>query len=161
LVGGLLGREDVAEEVISDINARLSDIRSQVKNIDTALAQAGKSRHRAAIYDANGYTSGNDSLRGEAMMLAGWHNVASDIGIDTYGVIHLENLIRLEPEALILSPYSKGTFSRAQMVAKHPSIRKSGLDPILVDLPSNQSICAGPWSVNIIETLLDAQGLID
>jgi len=161
LVGTLLGKEEAADSIIEDIDSRLSDIQTRVTSIDKALLESGKKRHRAAIYDANGYTSGNDSLRGEAMNLAGWHNVASDIGIASYGVIHLENLIRLKPEALILSPYSKGTFSRAQMVAKHPSIRKSGLDPILVNLPSNQSICAGPWSVNIIETLLDAQELIN
>jgi len=161
LVGSLLGRDEAANAVIDDIRSRLSDIRLRVEAMDKSLAQSAKTRHRAAIYDANGYTSGINSLRGEAMNLSGWHNVASDIGIDNYGVIHLENLIRLEPEALILSPYSKGTFSRAQMVAKHPSIRQSGLDPVLISLPSNQSICAGPWSVNIVETLLSAHERVE
>jgi len=156
-VGKLLNREIAAKQIINDVNKRLANIRKRVHALDEARKIAGAERPRAAVYDANGYTAGISSLRGEAMDLAGWHNVAADIGIDTYGIIHLENLIQLNPDAIIESPYSAGTFSRAQMVASHPSIRQSGLDPLLVTLSSNKTICAGPWSVDVIETLLSAQ----
>ncbi|MFT5048203.1 MAG: hypothetical protein ACI8UP_005204, partial [Porticoccaceae bacterium] len=35
--------------------------------------------------------------------------------------------------------------------------RQAGLNPMIVALPSNQTICAGPWSVDIVAQLLEAR----
>ena len=91
------------------------------------------------------------------MARAGWHNVAVDKGIESYGVLALEDMIQLAPQALIESPYSRGTYSRGQMLADHPALRQAGLDPMIISLPSNWTICAGPWLIDVIEQLVDAR----
>lgn len=157
LVGRILDQEVKAATIVESLRVRLSAINLRVDRLDSRMHNHGQSRPKAAVYDPNGYTVGPQSLRGEAMSLAGWHNVAQDRGIETYGVIHLEDLIKLAPAALIESPYSADTYSRGQMVAKHPALRQSGLNPMIVSLPSNQTICAGPWSIDVVAKLLEAR----
>ncbi len=156
-VGRVLHRESQAEEQIAALTARLARIDERVAVLNLSQSGSGLDLPRAAVYDANGYTVGLKSLRGEAMRRAGWHNVATDMGVESYGVLQLEDMIRLAPEALIESPYSQGTYSRGQMLAEHPALRRSGIDPMVISLPSNETICAGPWLVDVIERLLFAR----
>ncbi|MGQ7846152.1 ABC transporter substrate-binding protein [Granulosicoccus sp. 3-233] len=156
-VGKVLQRESEAEQQIAVLEQRLAAVDERVQALNRMQEHSGVEAPRAAVYDANGYTVGPKSLRGEAMRRAGWHNVASDLGVESYGVLQLEDMIRLAPEALIESPYSEGTYSRGQMLAEHPALRQSGLDPLVVSLPSNETICAGPWLVDVIEHLLTAR----
>ncbi len=156
-VGQLLHRQTQAERQIAALEKRLALVDERVRALNRQREDTGVDVPRAAVYDANGYTVGPGSLRGEAMRRAGWHNVATDMGVESYGVLQLEDMIRLAPQALIESPYSKGTYSRGQMLAEHPALRKSGLDPMIIALPSNETICAGPWLVDVIERLLVAR----
>lgn len=156
-VGKVLHREAQAEVLITQLQERLARVDERVALLNKSDEEQGISRPRAAVYDTNGYTVGPQSLRGEAMRRAGWHNVATELDVESYGVLQLEDMIRLAPEALIESPYSPGSYSRGQMLAEHPALRKAGLDPMIVTVPSNQTICAGPWLVDVIEQLLSAR----
>lgn len=149
-MGELLGRSEYADLIVDSLEQKLEALDARVKLLSRA-------RPRVAVYDTNGYTIGDGTLRGEVINRAGWYNVASDEGIDGYGVLGLENLINLKPQALIESPYSSGSYSRGQALTRHPAIRASGLDPAIIRVPSNQTICAGPWTVDVIEQLAEAR----
>lgn len=118
-----------------------------------ALSVVTEPKPRAAVYDPNGYTVGDKSLRGQSLNLAGWHNVARDKGIDSYGSLSLESLILLQPDAMFESPYSPDTWSRGQALSVHPAIRQRGLNTKVIHLPSSNTICGGPWTVDLIKTL--------
>jgi len=133
--------------------ARGQTLIEQFKARLIALNPPTDDRPRAAIYDPNGYTVGDLSLRGQALQLAGWHNVATDLGISNYGSMSLESLISLKPEALVESPYSKNTWSRAQALNDHPAIKQQGLKTKVITIPSAQTICGGPWTIDVIESL--------
>jgi len=152
-MGELLEREQEAAKVINEIRRRLVAIEKKVSAFSGITP-------RAAVFDTNGYTVGRESVRGEILALAGWLNVAEELGIESYGVLGLEQLITLKPQALIESPYSEGTYSRGQMLSSHPAIRASGLDPLIIRVPSSQTICAGPWTVDVIEQLLEAREML-
>lgn len=107
----------------------------------------------AAVYDPNGYTVGPESLRGQSMTLAGWRNAGELAGVRDYGSLSLETMVRLQPEALIDSPYTLNTYSRAEALAQHPALRGTGLHPKIISVPSNMTICDGPWILDTIETL--------
>ena len=149
-VGELLSQQDKATTIIDDVNTRLALIADRVSQLDE------NDKPTIAVYEPNGYTVGNQTLRGQLMNLAGWHNVATTQNIETYGVLDLEQMIGLRPQALMESPYSEDTYSRGQMLTQHPAIRASGLNPKIIKVPSNQTICAGPWAVDLIEQLLSA-----
>lgn len=141
-----LGRKAAGEEILASLKARLA-----------ALPEAGESPPRAAIYDPNGYTVGRNSMRGQMLELAGWRNVATERGIESYGSLPLETLLKLAPDALISSPYSAGTWSRAQALNSHPALTARGLDSKVINVPSAMTICSGPWTMDVIEELVAAR----
>lgn len=154
-MGELLSQQQKAATIVNDVKTRLVSIAERVKQLDA------NKKPTIAVYDPNGYTVGADSVRGQIINLSGWHNVATTQGIDTYGVLNLEQLISLRPQALVESPYSEATYSRGQMLTQHPAIRASGLNPQIIKVPSNQTICAGPWVVDVIEQLLSANPALE
>jgi len=141
-VGGWLQQGARAQSLVDQMNNRLSD-----------LPPVPASRPRAAIYDPRGYTVGAGTLRGQILDLAGWHNVSDDRGIQQYGTLALETVLKLEPDVLISSPYSADTWSRGQAVNRHPALLGSGSGIDVVHVPSAQTICGGPWTVDVVEKL--------
>ena len=141
--------------------ARGKQITDTMKQGLAALPKPQHPRPRAAIYDPRGYTVGRDSLRGEMLELAGWHNVASEKGIESYGTLALETVLKLDPDILVESPYSAGTWSRAQAQNSHPALLKRGLRATVITIPSAQTICGGPWSLGVVERLLEARQVLE
>ncbi len=141
-VAGWTGQQARGQAIIADLKQRLQN-----------LKPVTEPRPVAAAYDPNGYTSGAGSLRGQLMELSGWRNAATDAGIESYGQLSLEQIINIAPDALIDSPYSPGTYSRAQMTSQHPALLKAGLDPHIISIPSRMMVCAGPWTVDVLERL--------
>jgi len=131
----------------------VSQLRERMESQQQALAGQQSPNPSAAYYDPNGYTVGRKTLRGLALELAGWTNVSAQWGIEHYGSMPLESMVGLAPDAIIDSPYSEGTYSRAQQVLQHPALRQRGLNPLVISIPSRQTICAGPWTVDMIEQL--------
>ncbi len=137
-----VGHEDRGSEVVEKLRLRLKN-----------LEKPREPKPLAAGYDPNGYTSGALSVRGQIMEYAGFSNVASLAGIDSYGKLSLEAIINLQPDALIESPYSPGTYSRAQAMSQHPALLAAGLDPHVIHIPSRMTVCGGPWTIDVIESL--------
>jgi len=133
--------------------ALVDRLRKRVTLQQQSLARQSQINPTAAYYDPNGYTVGRKTMRGHALELSGWTNVAAEWGIEHYGAMPLESLVTLAPDALIDSPYSEGTYSRAQQVLLHPALHQRGLDPMVISIPGRQTICAGPWTVDMIEML--------
>ena len=140
----LLGQEKRGKEIIQAMSDRLKTI-TQPGNVTTAP--------RGVLYEPNGYTAGAQTLRGELIRLAGWHNIAQEIGIQGVGVIGLETLILAGPDRVILSPYAPGTHSLGQRVLDHPAVRKvtSGRDPVIV--PPKLWMCGGPMNAEAVARL--------
>ncbi len=149
-VSAWLGHQSRGDTIVSDLNRRLNAIKISLQ--DEQHTSSGE-LPVAAVYDPNGYTSGAQSLRGQMMELSGWSNAAELAGIQQFGQLSLESIIRLKPDALISSPYSPGTYSRAQAMSKHPALRASGVNPHIIHIPSRKTVCAGPWTIDVIEQM--------
>jgi len=142
LIAKLSGHPERGAEIIKTMQERLAK-----------LPAANPQAPLAAVYDPNGYTVGPESLRGQSMRLAGWRNAGELAGVRDYGSLDLETLVRLQPDALIDSPYTINTYSRAEALSKHPALRGAQLNPHIISVPSNMTICDGPWIMDTIETL--------
>jgi len=143
LVAGWVQQPKRAEGLRLELNRRLD-----------AIPEHQEPKPKAAIYDPNGYTVGKETMRGDMLDRSGWHNVALDKGIGSYGTLSLETLISLDPDVLIASPYSAGTWSRAQSLNAHPALDQTGVGSKVIEFPSAQTICGGPWSVDVVERLV-------
>ena len=137
-----VGKKERGDNIVAGLRDRL------------ALIQPPQEpRPVVAVFDPNGYTSGTATLRGELMELAGFRNAASIAGIESYGKLTLESIISLDPDALIESPYSPGTWSRAQAMSQHPALLDAGINPHVIHVPSRMTVCGGPWTIDVLETL--------
>jgi len=145
-VAAWLGHSDKGLAMVARLRKRLARQKQR-------LAKQNAVYPTAAYYDPNGYTVGGKPLRGRALELAGWTNVAADWGIEHYGNIPLESMVALAPDALVDSPYSEGTYSRAQQMVQHPALRRQGLDSMVISIPGRQTVCAGPWTVDMVDLL--------
>lgn len=110
-VGAALGREAEAEQVADAYRQRLTAMR----------ASAPAARRTAAFFYANGYSLGEGGLAGEILDLAGYDNIAAEMGIPWGGVLPLETLVMADPDLIIRAAPYKGA-SRSEEIMTHPAL---------------------------------------
>ena len=142
-MGHVLGQEAKAAGLVAQFEATLAEYRADVAN-----------RPKAALYHANGYTSGDRSLAGEILTVAGFENIAASAGYAGGGVMPLEVLAMAQPEAVIQSaPYGGG--SRAEEIMDHPvvaALRENGEAGGLTD---HDWMCGTPFVLQAIADMTD------
>ncbi len=148
-MGALLGREAAAEALLAAFDADLARLEGD----------APDPRPRAALYAANGYTSGSDSLSGRIVALGGFANIADGAGIAGGGVLPLELLLLSRPDMLILDrPYAG--HSRSEEILDHPALVSARSWIPAAALSSPDWICGTPFILRAATALRDArQGL--
>ena len=109
--GELLGHTDRAKLLITNFESRLAELKSGIKN-----------KPRAALYYANGYTTGENTLAGQILDLAGFSNIASEVDIHWGGTLPLELLIMSKPDVVITGTTYPGS-SRSEEILKHPALK--------------------------------------
>ena len=110
-MGLLIGHSDRAKRMIDDFNFRLEELSSGITE-----------RPRAAIYSANGYTTGTDTLSGQILKTAGFRNITEEVGMSFGGTLPLETLIMLKPDLVITGKAYPG-HSRSEEILTHPVLR--------------------------------------
>jgi iron complex transport system substrate-binding protein len=112
LVGGAIGRERRATEVVTAMHAMMRRIEA-----------ARPARPRAAIVvRPGGFTVGEHSLADTLMKLAGLTNIAAEHGLDRWGSLSMETLLTSRPDLVILTPYHASEPSLANAVLQHPAL---------------------------------------
>lgn len=138
LMGGFLGREDAAADLLARFDAGLAATRDD------------RDRGRAALYYANGFTSGRDTLAGTILHAAGYRNIAEDYGItDTRG-LPLELLVMARPDRLITGAKWPGQ-SRGEAILDHPAL--TDIAPEAAEVTDRDWVCGTPFILRAIEAL--------
>ncbi|QPM91206.1 Vitamin B12-binding protein [Pseudooceanicola algae] len=139
-VGAALGRDAAAADLIADFDARLDALRVQTTRNPTA-----------AIYYANGYTTGDRTLAGQILMAAGFENIAGDMG---GGHLPLERLVMARPEALITgSPYPGA--SRSEEILRHPAVAALRDQSALRVVADRDWLCGTPHVLKAVAALAE------
>lgn len=142
-MGHVLGQDATAAQLVAGFQATVSRYRAKVAN-----------RPTAALYHANGYTSGDRSLAGEILTLAGFENVAASAGYAGGGVMPLEVLAMAQPRAVIQSaPYKGG--SRAEEIMDHPVVAALRKDGEAGGLTDHDWMCGTPYVLQAIADMTD------
>ncbi|MEM8570644.1 MAG: ABC transporter substrate-binding protein [Pseudomonadota bacterium] len=140
-MGAVLGREAAAQALVEDYDRRLAALRSTVEQ-----------RPDAVLYYANGYTSGDKTLAGEILTAAGFDNAAVAAGFSSGGILPLEVLAMLEPDALITSQPYPGA-SRSEAILDHPVVRKMREGRANGVFTDRDWVCGTPYVLRAIEEL--------
>lgn len=173
-MGAALGREDAAAAMQARFRAELAALRGASPAATQPAADPGTSgavaaaeppappgaeahpAPRAAIFEANGYTPSPRSLAGEIVAAAGFRDVAAEAGLDYGGMIPLEQLVMLSPDAVISPRPPVGT-SRGDELAAHPAVRHLRARGIAVPRMDSDWTCATPRVLEAVRRLAEAR----
>ncbi len=137
-MGAALGRGPQAAALAAEFEADLAALRAEVAD-----------RPRAALYYANGYTSGDRSLAGEILAAAGFANAVA--GLDGGGFLPLEVLVMADPD-LVITGGRYPAASRSEELLDHPALRALGPSPLLAD---RDWVCGTPYVLRAVRALRD------
>lgn len=137
-MGELLGRDQAAEALIADFDDGLKKTVSKTR------------RGRAALYYANGFTSGRNTLAGTILDAAGYDNVAGDFGIKDTSALPMELIVMSQPDRVITGSKWPGQ-SRSEAILDHPALKKLSFG--LAEATDRDWVCGTPFVLRAIEEL--------
>jgi iron complex transport system substrate-binding protein len=143
-----VGENPAGEKIVQQMLAELESAKSTA---------AGSEELTAIIYGPNGHTAGGNTFKNELIKLAGFRNLAEEIGIDGYGNVSIEQLLGLDPDVIIIDDSTANQQSMAQRFTQHPVLQKVTRRARMVHVPSNLWLCAGPWSTEVFSLLEEAR----
>ncbi|WP_255011255.1 ABC transporter substrate-binding protein [Roseovarius sp. M141] len=150
-MGAALGREAAARAMIAQFDADLAHLRA---DLDGGLAP-GPDAPRAAMYSANGYTSGDKTLSGEILAAAGLRNAPGEEGYG-YGKLPLEMLAMLQPDLVITARrYPRG--SRAEEIMDHPVVEMLSGQAARAVMSDQDWVCGTPFVLRAIADMAAAR----
>jgi len=146
LAGQWFGEEEKAQMLIANMDRQITD--AQTRNRD-------KPERSAIIYSPNGYTIGNETIENDALKLAGYRNLAAEMGISHFRQISLETLVTTKPERILIDNYAYNQNSLAYGYVNHPVVRHMIPQENRMYVPSRLRDCAGPQVAEEIAWLAD------
>lgn len=139
-MGALLGREEQADVLAVQFEADLEALRSR---LDTAP--------RVALYYANGYSLGVQTLAGQILIAAGVRNVATELGMNWGGNLPLERLVMAAPELVVTGEKYAGA-SRSEELLDHPALAAFATHATT----GSDWLCGTPFVLRAIDDLQEA-----
>lgn len=141
-----LGREDEGRRLIDEMRTARQTLVWNKSPVATAIA-----------LQANRGTAGRGSLMDELLRLAGWRNLAADLGIGAYGRLRLEAVLAGQPDLLVFDGAANDNPSRATEFIDHHALSALDGHARIVSVPLRHSICAGPDNLEVLRKLAEAR----
>lgn len=137
LLGNALHRQEYAERVIADMQARM----------DSLIDAQPRTPIATVFVRAGGFTVGEKSLANDVMRLAGLHNMAAAAGLDRWGSLSMEALLTSGADLMIVSNYRSDAASLTNQTLEHPAFRILQQRLKVRQIPAKLLACGGPWSL--------------
>ena len=123
-----------------------------VADLASLTAAQEETRPRAAITYVNNYSSGKGSLAGDILNVAGFDNVADEIGLSSVGRLALEDLVLLEPDVIIQGRNYPGA-ARAEDNLNHAALRALPETLMAGEITDRDWICGTPQVLKAVEAM--------
>lgn len=141
-----IGRETRARELVAEMHVRIGNIR--------------KMRHgpavRGIVVRPGGFTVGAGTLADELLQLAGIENIAARQGLDAWGSLSVESLLRSSPDLLIFTGFRADTPSLANEILAHPVLGRLSPRTDATSIDATYWSCGTPESLHSAESLATA-----
>lgn len=141
-MGDALGRQAEANALVARFDAQLAALREDVQN-----------RPLAALYYANGYTTGDQTLAGQILLAAGFDNATTQAGQRRGGNLPLEVLAMMQPDTVVTGARYPGQ-SRSEAILDHPVVRALQKDTHTGTVADSDWLCGTPYVLNAISDLV-------
>ena len=147
LVAEIVGQGPRGEQLVAKL-------REDVRTIE---ANRPARKLAAVIVRPGGFTVGADSLAIELLTLAVFTNVAAERGLDRWGSLSMEALLRSSPDVIVLTGYRSTQPSLANAVLEHPALRRLGVTQRTITVHTALWACGLPRSIEAA-ALLQREG---
>jgi iron complex transport system substrate-binding protein len=131
----------------------VATLREQVRAIE---ANRPPRKLAAVIVRPGGFTVGAESLAHELLTLAGFTNVAAESGLDRWGSLSMETLLRSSPDVIVLTGYRSSQPSLANAALEHPALARLGATRRTVTVHTALWACGLPGSIEAAAMLQQA-----
>jgi iron complex transport system substrate-binding protein len=137
LVAGIVGQAARGEQLVATLreNVRAIEANRPARSLAAVIVRPG------------GFTVGADSLANELLTLAGFRNVAAEQGLDRWGSLSMEALLRSAPDVIVLTGYRSTQPSLANAVLAHPALAGLGATRRTITVHTALWACGLPGSV--------------
>jgi iron complex transport system substrate-binding protein len=146
LVADVVGQMERGERMIAALHdgVRALEANQPAQHLATVIVRPG------------GFTVGADSLADELLGLAGLRNVAAERGLDRWGSLSMEALLRSDPDLVVLTGYRSTQPSLANAVLDHPALQRLDATRHPVTVPAALWACGLPRSLESAALLQQA-----
>jgi iron complex transport system substrate-binding protein len=141
-----VGRENEGRAIIAKMKTELASLGGGVGR-DT---DSGK---RALFFQSEGISPGKNTFEHAIFSAAGLVDLGERMGIEEYGRVSLETLVREKPDMLVLMSDQKNQPSVRGEILNHPAIREAIPGVETVVLPSCLLNCGSPSSIEAVKIL--------
>lgn len=181
---GILLLRSLGYQVLSiPVAQTIEDIRTNIKTVAEAIGEQARgaalieqfdseidalrisdreTRPTIVVYDANGFTTGTQTLRSEVLELAGFSNFAAQLGLSDNRYLPLELLVMHSPlDALMINSNAEYN-ALAYELPSHPALRTAFTSVPTVNNPGKIWICGTPFVTQALRQLTEfRQTLVD
>ena len=124
-------------------------------DLDKTKGSLADLHYRSLVYGANGFSAGVPSLFNDVLNHLGLVNIAAKPGLSGWVSMTVEDVLRAEPQLLILGEYRMGAPSMANLVLEHPALDTMRRDRPVVSVPTSLWNCGTPFLAQAARTLRD------
>lgn len=143
-ISALLGHPERGDALIARIEAA---------RIKAAAADPGGQEPTVAVYQRRGYVTGQNTLTGELLRLAGFADMGGRLAGKTGGFVPLERIVTEKPDLLVVADPHVVAADQGSALLAHPALRELYPPDHRIALPGRLTICAGPSLPEAIDTL--------
>lgn len=141
--GTLVGAEEIASARVAALDAALAALR----------ATAARRKLRVLPLARRGWVSGRDTLTSDLLEKAGLVNAAAELGFRDGGFASLEAIVKLKPDAILLSRDDVSPEDQGSAMLLHPAIAEAYPPERRLFMPERLTVCGGPMLVEAIDTI--------
>lgn len=128
-------------------------IREMEERAHSLAGTGADTNPKAIIYRTGGRVAGSPSLGDSALKLAGFSNLAGEIGLGPWGSLSIEGLLRSQPDLLILDDLRVDAPSHGRMIFNHPALKQQRTGFRTAHLDGRATICGTPHLLDAAEDL--------
>jgi iron complex transport system substrate-binding protein len=141
--GEITGARDKARRRIAEIDAAEAELR----------AAALSTRLRVLPLSRRGWASGRETLMSDLLAMAGLDNAVGEIGLKAGGFVSLEEIVRLRPDAILISRDDDRAEDQGRAMLLHPAVQELFPPERRIVLPERLTVCGGPMVAEAMRLL--------
>ena len=144
MISEAVGEKKRGMEMLRNFDSRINSHREQESDVQPVVA----------VYRANGYTSGSQTLISEIVETARLRNLASELGMEQVRHLPLEVLVKQRLDGLIIDTVERRR-SLAYEVPDHPAIRRMFKQLPRISISAKYWTCGTPFVAHALDRLVE------